>query len=84
MSKQAMKRGVCVCAGRTAGSSRPAGAEEDRAAASGWIRLAAYRHGFFQDERGKVTQISSSCAEGKIFLIYGNTHQFPSVHFLLI
>lgn len=48
---------VCLCAGRATGSRRPTGAEEDRAAASGWIRLAAHRHGFLQDERGTVTQI---------------------------
>lgn len=47
-----------VCAGRPTGSSRPAGAKEDRTAASGRIRLTAHRHGILQDERGKVTQIS--------------------------
>lgn len=43
---------MCVCAGRATGSGRPAGAEEDRAAASGWIRFPAHRYGFLQDERG--------------------------------
>lgn len=53
-----------VFAGRATGSSGPAGAEEDRAAASGWIRLASHRHGFLQDERGAVTQISRGGAVG--------------------
>lgn len=45
-----------VCPGRPTGSSGPAGAEEDRAAASGWIGLAAHRHGLLQDERGTASQ----------------------------
>lgn len=48
------------CAGRPTGSSGPAGAKEDRAAAPGWIRLTAHWHGVLQDERGTDTGYQDS------------------------
>lgn len=40
--------------GRAAGSRRAAGAREDRTAAPSWLGLITHRHGFLQDERGRL------------------------------
>lgn len=43
----------CVCPGRSAGSGRSAGAEENWPTAPGRFRLSAHWDGLLQDEGGK-------------------------------
>lgn len=45
--------------GRAAGGCRAAGAREDRTAAPSRLGLFTHRHGFLQDERGRLLRVGA-------------------------
>lgn len=52
------------CLGWASGGCGPAGAEKDRQAASGRLRLAAHRNGFLPHERGSYVLNESTADAG--------------------